>query len=121
MGGRLDFVTVGGPDHPPLQFGKGGQEIVVGTEIWQMAGAQVTGEILHEAEATLAGKGEEVVAAGQLGEDGDTVGLEEVTPGLGGLENAQSTEGGEGEVVKGIALAGDAGGLPKNNEAENRP
>ena len=74
----LDFVTVGGPDLPPLQFGKGGQEIVVGTEIWQMAGAQVTGEILHEAEAALAGKGEEVVAAGQLGEDGDTVGLEEV-------------------------------------------
>ena len=63
VGGMLDFVTVRGPDLPALQFGKGGQQVVVGTESRQMTGAQVPGEILHEAEAALARKGGKIVPA----------------------------------------------------------
>ncbi len=54
VGGMLDFVTVGGPDLPPLKLGESGEEVVVGTEIRQMGGAQVAGEFAHEAEAAFA-------------------------------------------------------------------
>jgi len=83
VGGVLHEVTVAGPDFPIIEFGKGGQQVVMGTQGREVVGAQVAGKIAHHGEAARAFEGGEVVAAGQVRNLWDGVGLEEIAPGFG--------------------------------------
>ena len=111
VGGVGDFVAVGGPDLPAVEFGEAGEQVVGAPQGRQVAAVEVAGEFAHELESALAGEVLEVAAAGEFGAGGDAVGLEEVAPGFGGVEDAQDAEGGESQVVEGCALSGDAGGF----------
>ena len=83
-------------------------------------GARLAGELAHHGEAARALEGGEVVAAGQFGDLGDGVGLEEIAPGLGGLDGAHDTQDGDGDVVKADALAGDVGGFEDGPEGREQ-
>ena len=88
----------------------------MGTQGREVVGAQVASEIAHHGEAARAFEGGEVVAAGQVRNLWDGVGLEEIAPGFGVLEAAHDTEDSKGDVVKEDAFAGDAGGGEDDSE-----
>jgi hypothetical protein len=111
VGGVGDLVAVGGPDVPAVEIGQGGEEIVDGAQDGQIPAVEMGGEFAHEPEPPPAGEVLEVAAAGEFRAGGDAVGLEEVAAGFGGVEDAQDAEGGEGQVIEGFTLAGDAGGF----------
>ena len=111
VGGVGDFVAVGGPDLPAVEFGETGEQVVEGAQGGQVLAVEVAGEFAHELESALAGEILEVAAAGEFRAGGNAVCLEEVAAGFGGMEDAQDAEGGKCQVVEGSAFAGDVGGF----------
>ena len=62
---------------------------------------------MQHGESPWTGEGGKVVTAGQFGNLGNGLRLEEVAASGGGLESAPDPEEGEGEVVQAVAWAGN--------------
>ena len=113
-------MTVGRPDFPTLELRQGGEQVVLGAQAGELVGAQVAGEGLHHGEPPGTRQGGEVVTAGQFRHLREGMLLEEVAPGVGGLEGAQDTEDGEGKIIQREALASDARRFEDNSRAARR-